>query len=391
MEQVLAILMFSLRTVPQRLGSVLTAVFGITGVVMVMVGVLSIGEGYKKTMKASGDPAVAMVLRSGADTEMMSGLSRQDTRIIKDHPAIKQVDGTPAAAAELFVIINLPKRGTGTDANVPLRGIQPQSYAVREKFEMLEGRFFEPGRNELIVGRGAVGQFEVELGKEIQVGANRWKIVGVFAEGGGVAESEMWTDAGVLQSAYRRGDTFQSMYIKLEDAARFTAFKSELIRDPRLRVKVMRQTDYYAEQSRTITTLVTALGAIIGTLMAAGAVFSAVNTMVTAVAARGREIATLRAIGFHRVPIVLSILVESTLLALAGGLIGGFIAYLLFDGFRTATMNFQSFSQVTFAFEVDAGLLAMGVFYSTVIGLIGGLLPAVQAVRSPVADALRSE
>jgi putative ABC transport system permease protein len=331
-----------------------------------------------------------LILRSGADTEMMSGLSRDQTRIIADAEGVARGDDGAVASAELFVIINLPKRSTGTDANVPLRGVEPMAFGVRSEVEIVEGRRFEWGKNEVIVGVGAVREFAgLDLGGTIPVGRENWEIVGIFEAGGGIAESEIWTDAGVLQPAYRRGNSFQAVYAKLETPDAFQGFKDRLTTDPRLSVKVVRQDEYYAAQSEAITTLVTVLGAIIAGMMGVGAILGAINTMYSAVSARTREIATLRALGFANGAVVISVLAEALVLALVGGAIGAGLAYLAFDGFRTATMNFQSFSQVAFSFDVTPRLLVLAIAYAAIIGLFGGLLPAIRAARLPIASALR--
>ncbi len=390
LSQVGSVTKFGLLSIPQRCGSVAAAVIGLAGVVTVLVSVLSIGVGFRKTMAASGSPDSAIVLRSGADSEMVSGFLRENTRVIGDAPGLARSDKGPLASAELFVIINLPKRSTGTDANVPLRGVEDEAFKVREKFMLVEGRRFEPGKDEVIVGIGAAHQFAgLEIGNKIKVGRYEWPVVGIFSAGGGTAESEIWTDATVLQGTYHRGDSFQSVYTKLSSPAAFQQFKDALTADPRLNVKVLRQADYYAEQSTAVTKLITTLGYMIASLMALGAVFGALITMYSAVSARTREIATLRALGFGRGSVVVSVLIESLVLALIGGALGAALAYLAFNGFQTATMNFQSFSQVTFAFEVSPELLLQGIVWATVIGLIGGLFPALRAARLPIAAALR--
>lgn len=390
LSQVASVTKFGLLSIPQRRGSVSAAVVGIAGVVAVLVGVLSIAVGFRKTMNASGAPDAAIVLRSGADNEMVSGLLRENTRVIADAPGLARSDKGPLASAELFVIINLPKRSTGTDANVPLRGVEDEAFKVRDTFRIVEGRRFEPGKDEVMVGIGAAHQFAgLEVGNKIKVGRYEWPVVGIFSAGGGSAESEIWTDATVLQGTYHRGDSFQSVYTKLSSPTAFQQFKDALTSDPRLNVKVLRQTDYYAEQSTAVTKLITTLGVLIASLMAIGAVFGALNTMYSAVSARTREIATLRALGFGGGSVVVSVMLESLALALLGGAIGATLAYLAFNGFQTATMNFQSFSQVTFAFQVTPELLVRGIVWATIIGLIGGLFPALRAARLPIAAALR--
>jgi putative ABC transport system permease protein len=390
LAQVTSIARFGLMSIPQRRGSVAATVFGIAGVVAVLVGVLSIAAGFRRAMVASGSPDAAIVLRSGADNEMVSGLGREETRLIADAPGVARNTQGPLTSSELFVIINLPKRSTGTDANVPLRGVDGPALEVRDQMKISAGRMFAPGKNEVVVGVGAAREFAgLELGSTIKVGRAAWPVVGIFSAGGGIAESEIWSDATVLQGAYQRGDSFQSVYARLNSAGAFTEFKDSLTSNPRLSVKVLRQSDYYAEQSEMLTRLITSLGVLIAGLMAVGAVFGALNTMYSAVAARTREIATLRALGFGRGAVVVAFMFESLVLALAGGSLGAALAYLAFDNFRAATMNWQSFSQVTFAFAVTPQLLVQGVIWATAIGLIGGLLPALRAARLPIAAALR--
>ncbi len=341
-------------------------------------------------MAASGSPDAAIVLRSGADSEMVSGFGRDDIRLIADTPGIARGSQGPLASAELYVVINLPKRSTGTDANVPLRGIEGPATQIREKLKLIEGRMFEGGRNEVIVGVGAAREFAgLAVGSQIKVGRETWPVVGVFSANGGIAESEIWTDAKVLQGAYRRGDSFQSVYARLASPGAFQQFKDALTANPQLNVKVMRQTDYYAEQSQVLSRLITTLGTLIAALMAIGAIFGALNTMYSAVAARTREIATLRALGFGGGAVVVAMMVESLALALLGGTIGAVLSYIAFNNFHATTMNWQSFSQVTFAFAVTPQLLVQGVFWAIVIGFFGGLFPAIRAARLPIAAALR--
>ena len=287
------------------------------------------------------------------------------------------------------MIADVPKRSTGTDANVPFRGVLPEAFDVRRDLSIVEGRRFEPGRNEIIVGRAAVREFDLKLGSTVQWGENRWDIVGVFEADGSASESEIWADARVLQPAYRRGNSYQSVRAKLESVAAFDKFKDALTTDPRLKVKVVRETDYYAQQSTILHSIITNIGYGIAILMGIGAVFGAINTMYSAVATRTREIATLRALGFGASAVMVSVLAEALLLSLIGGVIGGALAYLAFDGFTTATMNFQSFSQVAFAFAVTPALLIQGIASAAVMGLLGGLFPAIRAARLPIVTALR--
>jgi len=390
--QTASVTWFNLRTLPQRMGSSATAIFGIAGVVAVMVGVLSIAEGILRTMQNSAAPDNAVVMRSGSNSEMMSILLGEATRIISEAPGVARGDSGALASPELFVVINLTKRGTGTDANVPLRGVTRAALEVRDNFRIVEGRMFEWGLNEVVVGVGAQMEFNgLEIGTTIPVAQEDWPVVGVFEIGGGLAETEIWVDASVLQPAYRRGNSYQSVYTKLESPEAFAEFKDALTSDPRLNVRPMREEDYYAEQSAMLYNLVTGLGTLIAVIMGLGAVFGALNTMYTAVSARSREIATLRALGFHAGPVVISVLAESLLLAFVGGAIGAVLAWWAFDGFRAATLNFTSFSQVAFAFEVSPSLLLRGIVFALLIGFIGGLFPAVRAARQPVSVALREQ
>ncbi|HXM71449.1 MAG TPA: ABC transporter permease [Thermoanaerobaculia bacterium] len=388
-SQVWAVTLLNLRTIGQRRGSSAAAVFGVAGVVMVFVAVLSIAEGFRATLAATGSPASVIVMRGGSDSEMMSGISRDNARIVADGPGVQRTAQGEAASAELYVVVSLPKRSTRTDANVPLRGVQPAAFAVRKDVHLVAGRMFQWGHNEVIAGVGAARQFAgLDLGSTLHLGENVWHVVGLFASGGSLSESEIWTDVDLLMPAYRR-TMFQSVHLELADAASFDRFKDALTTDPRLDVSVLRETDYYAEQSRSLTTIITVLGYIITVLMAVGAVFGAVLTMYSAVASRTREIATLRALGFSSGPVQISVLAEAMVLALAGGAIGGLLAYFFFDGYRTSTLNWQSFSQVAFAFRVTPRLLLTAIVVTLPMGLIGGLFPAIRAGTLPVAAALR--
>ncbi|MEY2429549.1 MAG: putative transport system permease protein [Verrucomicrobiota bacterium] len=390
LSQVGSVLHVNLRSIVERKAAVLAAAVGIAGVVGVFVGVLSIAEGFHAAMKVTGAQDVAVVLRNSADTEMTSGLSREETRLITDAPGIARNAAGPLASAELFVIINLPKRSTGLDANVPFRGAGIAALAVRGDVKIVQGRIWEPGRNEVIVGVGAARAFGgLEVGKKISIGQNDWEVVGVFSGGGGAAESEIWTDAAVLQPAYHRGDSFQSVYVKLTSPAAFDQLKDSLTTNPQLKVKVVRQADFLADQSAMLTKFIRTIGFFIAAMMALGAIFGALNTMYSAVSARTREIATLRALGFGAGPVVLSILLESLAMALVGGAVGGAAAYLAFNDFKTSTINWQTFSQIAFAFSVTPALLVSGLIWALFIGLIGGLFPAIRAARMPIAAALR--
>ncbi len=389
-SQVLAVTGVTLRSIPQRIGSASVAVVGIAGVVIVFTAVLSIAEGFRAAMRGTGDPRTVIVLRAGSDTEMTSGLGGDDARLIAEAPGLERGPAGVHASPELFVIVGHPLKRSGTDANVPLRGVTPAALAVRPSIKIVEGRMLTPGTSEVVVGRAASRQFDnLTVGSTTRWNDATWQVVGIFDAGGSVAETELWADARVVQSAYRRGNSYQSVYARLESPESLQAFKDRLTSDPRLNVTVFREPDYYQQQSQVLQSIIRTIGIGIAVLMGLGAIFGAINTMYSAVAGRTREIATLRALGFGRSPVVVSVLVESLLLSLVGGAIGGLLAWAAFDGYQTATMNWQSFSQVAFAFAVTPALLGQGLLYAAIMGALGGLLPAIRAARLPVVSALR--
>jgi len=391
LSQIIAVTGVNIRSIRARLGSSSVAVVGIAGVVLVFVAVLSIAEGVAATMKASGDPNTVLVLRSGSDTEMTSGLGGDSVRVIQDAPGVaRDSSGTPLTSPELFVVVDHPLKRSGSPANVPLRGITPEAFKVHDRVKIVQGRNLEFGKNEIIAGRAASHQFVgLEPGTTLKWGESTWTLVGIFEDGGSASESELWCDVKVLQPAYRRGNSYQSVYAKLAEPNAFQALKDSLTTNPQLQVTAMRSPDYYGTQTATLQMIVRTIGGIIAILMGVGAVFGAVITMYTAVASRTREIATLRALGFGSVPVVVSVLVEAALLSAVGGLLGGLAAWAAFDGYETATMNFQSFSQIAFAFRVTPALLATAMIYALIMGLFGGMLPAIRAARLPVVTALR--
>ena len=391
LRQIFAVTGVNIRSIRQRLGSSSVAVVGIAGVVLVFVAVLSIAEGVNATMKASGDPDTVLILRAGSDTEMTSGLGGDATRIIQDAPGIaRDSSGAPLTSPELFVVVDHPLKRSGSPGNVPLRGITPQAFKVHDHLKIVDGRNLEFGKNEIIAGRAASRQFVgLNVGTVLKWGESTWTLVGIFEDGGAISESELWCDVKVLQPAYRRGNSYQSVYVKLASPAAFQQLKDSLTSNPQLTVSAMRAAEYYGSQTEVLQTIIRTIGGIIAILMGVGAVFGAIITMYTAVASRTREIATLRALGFGSVPVVFSVLTEAALLSVVGGLIGGLIAWAAFDGYETATMNFQSFSQMAFAFAVTPKLLGMALIYSLLMGLVGGMLPAIRAARLPVVTALR--
>ncbi len=389
LAQILAVSVMNVRTIPQRLGSSAVAVCGIVGVVIVFVAVLSIAEGLRG-LEAAGDPDIALVLRAGSDTEMTSGFYMEHVNAIAEAPGVARDHGEALASPELLVIINVPLRRNGIEAQAPLRGVLPVAFKVHHRLSIVAGRTFTPGRNEVIVGRAAQRQYAgLEIGSTIKSGQNTWRVVGIFQDHESVAEGEIWCDARVAQPVYNRNNSYQSVSVALTARDRFDTLKDALTTDPRLTVMVMRQSDYYAEQSRDLQHMVRGIGFVITGLMALGAIFAAVNTMYSAVAARTSEIATLRALGFDSLPVVVSVLVEALLLGAVGAVIGGTIAWAALDGFQTSTLNFQMFSQVSFRFAVTPRLLCQALLCGVAMSLLGGSLPALRAARLPVIEALR--
>jgi putative ABC transport system permease protein len=391
LTQTAAVTALNLRTIPARLTSSAVAIVGIAGVVVVLVSVLSIAAGFNAAMRQSGSPQRALVMRSGADSEMTSGLGGPDVDIIKQAPGLRREGQTPLASAELYVIIDLPKKSApDSPANVPLRGIEPTVLKVRDEVSLVQGRMLEFGTNEVIVGRGAQAQFiGLNVGADVKSGQNVWRVVGIFEADGGVAETEIWADSRTLQGVYRRGNSYQSVLARLDSSDSLTTFRDWLTSNPQLNVMVRRENEYYEGQSQALTRLIQTIGFGIAALMGLGAVFGAVLTMYTAVATRAREIATLRALGFNTLSVLVSVLTESLALGAIGGVLGGLAAYIAFNGYQTSTMNFQTFSQVAFAFRVTPQLLMLGLVYALAMGLVGGLFPAIRAARLPIPSALR--
>lgn len=380
------------RTLPQRAGASLVIIIGIGGVVAVLVALLAMAEGYSETLRRTGSEDSAVVLRGGSSAEVNSVLDHDSALVIQDAPGVAHdAAGKPIASAELVVAANLPIRKSRDPddlGSVQLRGIGPEAWQLRTNARIIAGGKFRPGLRELVVGRGAQRQFAgTELGREIKLGTQSWKVVGVF-ETHDALESEIWADSADVGAAYRRGSSLSSVFVRLRDRAAFGAFKAALSADPRLKVDASTTAEYYGKQSETITKVIRIIGLVVGSIMAIGAVFGALNTMFAAVAARAREIATLRAIGFRGVAVVVAVMIETMLLALLGGVLGGLLAWLVFNGF-TASSIAGGVGQLTFDFKVTAPLLWTGMTWALAIGIIGGLFPALRAARLPVASALR--
>jgi len=387
-RQAAAITWMGIATLPQRLGASSVIVIGIAGVVGVLVALLALAGGLQQTLRGTGNDETAIIVRGGASAELDSGLSRESVTLIGQAPGIaRDASGQPIVSAEVVVVANVPKKSTGTDANVEIRGVGPRSWAARPNLRLVEGRRFEPGLRELLVGQGARQQFAgLEPGGTIHLNAQPWQIVGVFASGD-AHESELIGDAETVATTYRRNG-FQSVTVRLESPGAFDALKAALASDPRLKVDARTTRAYYSAQSAGLTRVIRIVGMVIAAIMAIGAVFGALNTMYAAVNARAREVATLRAIGFGATPVLVSVVLEAMLLALLGGALGALIAWLLFHDYAVSTLG-ANFSQVVFRFDVSPTLLGTGVRWALAIGLIGGLLPAVRATRLPVTTALR--
>ncbi len=381
---------YNVRSVRARWVSSVVAVLGIAGTVGVFVAMMAMARGFKATLVASGSPGNALVRRAGATAEMESSVELQQVRVIEDAPEVGRGADGPLVSAEVVVVAAFPLKATGTDANVQVRGVSPRVLAVRENVRVAAGRFFRPGLPELVVGRNATNAYAgLGLGEHVRFGGGDWTVVGIFDAGGSAFDSELWCDADVLNQVYQRPrGIFQSVTAHLSSPGAFGAFKQRLSSDPRLTVQVDREIDYYEKQSRQISTLIVVLGSLVAVVMGIGAVFAALNTMYSAVAERGREVATLRALGFGVGSVVLSFVFESLLIAFLGGLLGC-VLVLPLNGLTTGTMNWQTFSHLAFAFRITPELLLGGVGFALAMGVAGGLPPAFRAARSPVAAALR--
>lgn len=390
LQQIIAVTWLNILNLPQRIASSTVAIIGVAAVVLVFAAVLSMAKGFERTMVLAGSDDTAIITRAGSTSELTSGLSNDNVVIVQTAPGIMRDGDAPVMSAEIFVVVDIKKKSNDLDANVPFRGVQTRAFEVRNSTRLVEGRMFETGKNELVVGRGAQAEFKgLDLGSTIKFGRTEWQVVGVFDANGGVAESEIWTDVRVLQASYRRGNSFQSVRARLEGPDSLTVLGEYLENDPRIDVDIFTEREWYSSQSTGTAGFIRMLGYPITFLMAIGAVFGALNSMYSSVSTRGTEIATLRALGFGPVSVLVSTMIESTLLALVGGLIGGAIAYLVFNGFTVSTLTQASFSQVVFDFAVTGDLLFQGIVTALIIGLIGGLLPAIRAARMPVALALR--
>ncbi len=388
-HQAASVTWIGLSTLRQRIGSSSVVVIGIAGVVGVLVALLAMGEGFRATLQKTGSDDSVILMRAGAMAELNSVLGRDDVALVEQLPGVlRGKDGRPLASPELVVVASLPKRSNGADANVEIRGVGPAMWQVRPEMKIVEGRAFQPGLRELVVGKGARAQFSgIDIGSTLTLNAQPWTIVGAF-ESGDAHESELVGDVDVVASTYRRGSSRSSVTLRLTGADAFDAFKAALATDQRLKLDAKTTRAYYAEQSESLTRMIRILGTTVAVIMAIGAIFGALNTMYAAVATRAREIATMRAIGFRGAPVVVSVMLETMLLALLGGALGAAIAWLIFDNYTVSTLG-SNFSQVVFAFKVSPQLVWGGLKWALAIGFLGGLFPALRAARLPVTTALR--
>jgi putative ABC transport system permease protein len=391
LKQALAITGLSIRSIPQRWAPSLVIVVGLAGVVAVFTALLAMASGFESTLKATGRSDVALILRGGSDAELNSAFDRASTDLIKEEPGIAAgADGKPLASAELMVIAELVRKDDiSHGANITLRGVEPAAFTLRPQLHIVAGRNFTPGLRELIAGRGVVKQFQgAAIGDTVRMRGSEWKVVGTFASGD-AHDSEMWTDVNVARSTFGRIGS-SSVLAQLDGPDGLARLKAAVAAEPRLSLDILREQDYFSGQTRQFRKTIGFLAGVVTIIMALGAVFAALNSMYAAVAARGKEIATLRALGFGGFPVVTSVMSEALLLALAGGVSGAVIAYLLFNNVSVATLG-QNFTQVVFSFKVTPQLVVRGLIIAILIGMIGGLMPALRAARLPVTTSLREQ
>ena len=389
-RQVLLVTNMNLRSVLERSGSSLVIIVGIAGSVAVKVSLLAMAEGLSSTISSTGEEDRVIILRDGSSSELSSGVAMTELDTVSSSPGIKSIDGEPMIAAELFAIIDLKKKGAESTSNLPIRGVQPASFRIRPEVDIIEGRNFTTGTAEIIVGKGANNQYEgLEIGDQIKVRDSFATVVGIFSSNGDVHESEIWADLATAQGLFRRGASASSMILKLDSPDSFNEVGLFVESYPNLELKVQSESDFYENQSSGAD-LIKVFGQVVGYIMAIGAVFAALNTMYSAVSTRLVEIGTLRALGFKGTTVLLALLIEALLLATIGGLLGGAIAYILFNGYTVSTLAGASFSQTAFAFAVTGEIIQQGLTLALLVGFIGGVFPAWNAARRDITEALRS-
>ncbi|MGI9327137.1 MAG: ABC transporter permease [Pseudomonadales bacterium] len=385
-SQILAISMMNLRNIRSRLGTSSVIVIGIGGVVAVFVGILALANGFQSALASAGKEERAIVMRGGATSEMNGAITREQRNIISKLPGIDAVSG------EIYSVIDVNKKATGTPANLVLRGLDSAGFDIRTEVEVVEGRRFGEGKQEVIVGVGANMLFEnIAVGDALKVRGGEWQVVGLFSAEATAYEGEVWGDANVVGNALGRSGVVSTLRVGLAPSADIEAINAQMTSDPRLDHLLRTEAEYYASQSESLNGLISGFGYLVATIMAIGAVFAALNTMYSAVSTRTVEIATLRALGFGSGPVVVSVMLEALALALIGGLLGAGIVYFGVDGYTSSTLNSASFSQVVFDYEVSGRLIVQGLAWALVLGLFGGLFPAVRAARLPITTALRGD
>ncbi len=389
LSQIFAITGINIRSIPERWASSFVIIIGLAGVVAVFTALLAMATGFEQTLKATGRSDAVIIMRGGSDAELNSGLDRTQTDLIEQGAGIRtNADGRPEASAEMLVIAELIRKGdVKGGANITVRGVEPAAFTLRPQLKIISGRTFTPGLRELIVGSGVLKQFQgADVGKVVRMRGSDWTVVGVF-QSGDAHDSELWTDINVARSTFGRSGS-SSVLAALDGADGFDRLKASLAADPRLSVDVVRERDYFSGQTKQFRQTIGFLAGIVTIIMGLGAIFAALNSMYAAVAARGKEIATLRAIGFGGTPVLASVMIEALLLALLGGVLGALIAYLLFNNLSVSTLG-QNFTQVVFDFKVTPQLVGRGLIIAVVIGMVGGFLPAIRAARMSVTTGLR--
>jgi len=381
---------YNIRNVFQRPVSTLTTALGVGLTVAIFIGALALASGFQAALVKSGSSGNAMALRKGADSEISSGISRDQANILRALPDVAGgPDGRPLVSADLVVVTNKPRLGQPGSSNITVRGIDPASLPLREKVKITAGRIFQAGTDEVIVGERIAKRFaNCGIGERIRFQQRDFTVVGHFTADGASFESEIWGDQAVLMPALQRDNVFQSVTFRLRDPARFDALKKQLESDPRLGIQLRRESEFYGSQSELLGNIIRFMGVFITVIMAVGAVFGAMNTMYAAVGSRTREIATLLVLGFAPISVMTSFMIESVILALFGGLIGCLLA-LPINGIVTSTTNFSSFSELAFAFRVTPQALVAGLVFAGLMGLVGGFLPSLRAARQPLAKSLR--
>ncbi len=381
---------YNIRNVMQRPVSTIATAVGIGLVVAILSGALALAAGFQAALSENGSPENAMVLRAGADSEISSGISRDQVNILRSLPDVAiGPDGTPLVSTDLVVVTNLDRLGQKGSSNVPIRGIVPSGLVLRPQVTIVEGRMFGAGTDELIVGRRMASRFvNCGIGDRMRFGQKHFTVVGHFTAEGTAFESEIWGDYAVLAPALGREGGFQSVTFRMRDPKRIRDIEKALEADPRLTAQVQSEREFYASQSRLLASVIRVAGVFITVIMAVGAMFGAMNTMYAAVGARTREIAVLLTLGFTPWAVMVSFLFESVLLSLIGGVLGCIFA-LPVNGITTSTTNWSSFSEVAFAFRITPQAMLAGLIFAAGMGIVGGFLPAMKAARQPLAATLR--